>query len=1017
MTKPNFFKALLLTVIVGGTAHAKMDDAPSEKAYLTDIQQIESVMKSGDTEGAATKLYARFIVYKEISPWFEKHGKNKELVKAAYDSFEKVARQMVYKSSSGQQSALRYLDYFSAAEKANEIRYWLAGLLKQQKSYALAVDQYEAIYKSEKDSTRASGALIQAISTTEIAMEEERKQKGLPVLGALNNVNPKSQERVPYSDSETRLIRLMSEFLEKFPTHQKATELTYTRANLWYLHRNFEDAMTEMEKIVFGHQTYGKAETAAYQILEVLQLNESLDKTIDFSKKLLKEGPNGARFRTKIGQLLRSSELKRIAKLELEQAFDAAGNAYLSYCREYGPQDAALYEKALYRAGKNFSISENLYMAAESRAKYLALFPKSPKYQEVMLDLAQNQAQLARFKESATLYLSFSQKFSKHPKAPQALYRAGLFFWGSEDSTAAEQIFRQVLAADPSQRAEAEYYLSDIYRAQDNFGKAVKLQLDERGRKGTSSVDYVERTLTIANLEMEKKGAYPFKWIEQAIKAAKKDQKALLNTKKGRSLMAKVLFMDLQSADKTFYRKQLSLLDASKSRLQEAIKKRGEALKALDSEYVKISKLISGEWSVGATYKNAMAHRHLALELQNSPAPRKLKGLELEFYQREIQDTLIRPSNERALVLANECLDQSRELNLFSVWTARCYGLASELDPENFPLARTFFLPSLHVATLQPELKSAIKAGEPTSLEHSYFSSGIFGVALNGRNKSRASRLDQYLREQGLRDISKESSLVPTETDYRILSKDRSHSMSRELSSLTPDKGQAPTLSYLNALRSSKPREAVRVIREQIQKNPTNIALHNLLGLAHLEMGEVAQAETVWKAVLFRGNKEPAVWNNLGVVYMVKGEEEKAIRYFKEATEREGAPEALVNLGFLALKYRNGGSARNYFEQAKTASSQLSTLEVGLTVAQIQNRNLNSLHDSMLEMSKRLKDDPYARLSVGYYLMDVEKENDLAEQIFSDYLKERGTSEEGVSLFERAIQEVKRHEKDVALID
>ena len=128
-------------------------------------------------------------------------------------------------------------------------------------------------------------------------------------------------------------------------------------------------------------------------------------------------------------------------------------------------------------------------------------------------------------------------------------------------------------------------------------------------------------------------------------------------------------------------------------------------LKDLEQEYSDIAKLGSGEWGLAAIYKTAAIYRHMAQNVQAAPVPSELSGEQLEIYRTELNKQMVIPFNEKALSMAEQCLDKSQELNLLSVWTSKCYSLAGQLKNVRYPLVRTFYLPPLQVALMVPQDK------------------------------------------------------------------------------------------------------------------------------------------------------------------------------------------------------------------------------------------------------------------------------------------------------------------------
>jgi hypothetical protein len=56
-------------------------------------------------------------------------------------------------------------------------------------------------------------------------------------------------------------------------------------------------------------------------------------------------------------------------------------------------------------------------------------------------------------------------------------------------------------------------------------------------------------------------------------------------------------------------------------------------------------------------------------------------------------------------------------------------------------------------------------------------------------------------------------------------------------------------------------------------------------------------------------------------------------------------------------------------------------------VAQLQERRFDEAREMLSGLSQSHPDDPYARLSAGYFLMDVEKQPATASQLLATYIQ------------------------------
>jgi Flp pilus assembly protein TadD len=153
---------------------------------------------------------------------------------------------------------------------------------------------------------------------------------------------------------------------------------------------------------------------------------------------------------------------------------------------------------------------------------------------------------------------------------------------------------------------------------------------------------------------------------------------------------------------------------------------------------------------------------------------------------------------------------------------------------------------------------------------------------------------------------------------------------------------------------------------------------------------------------------DPAIWNNLGVVATLEGNEDAALNYFHKAIEGDNAgKEALTNLGFIALKYRNGAEAERLFGMITgPASPDSQTAAIGQWEAWLQEGKFQEARDQLAKLSQDHQDDPYARLTASYFLMDVERQAETAKQLLTAYMQNQ--SLENDLQFRRALNQARQ---------
>ena len=792
-------------------------------------------------------------------------------------------------------------------------------------------------------------------------------------------------------------MEIADEYLEKYPKAKDSGDVLYEESYLLYTHHDLPRAFKGFWTLVQKYPRHETAIPSAYLILDVLNRRKDYPKLIASCQKFLvtPEFTNPA-FKTDVADILRKSELKRIQLIEAKGDFKEAADNYIEYTKAYGGQDEVLFEKALYNASVDYSKANLLLPATETQEKFLRRFPKSPLRENMLLQVAKAYETLASFEKAASYFEMYTIQYPRSAQTKNALRLAGLYYWGSGNGGKGESIMQQFTRQYPADSKMVERDLVDLYEGQGAGEKQIAYYLGARAMRGLSLSQYLVYTMKIAEISAKKSGKMSPRILDEGFKVAQKYGKEIAQTPKGVEAMSKLYFWYANQRENVFYSLKLGL---PQSQLEANLSRKMNLIKEIEREYQKVAGLGSPEWGIGAIYKTAAAYRHLAQTIQAAPIPAELSAEQIDEYRKELTKRMVKPFNEKAKGLAASCLDKAQEFNVMSSWTARCYGLAGELEPERYPLARTLYLPSVRTALTLPAKTDKIEIGNVKLYSYPFFSSALFD---SERAVATANNDLPQIYDDG--DGSESRTLIPTAISYRVLSDERKKILKSALNAEKPDDVRKPgSFAYLNLLRVNNPAQAVPQILRAIIRDPGDGALHNLLGLAYLESGNGPAAKVSWLSMIAQGSKSGAVWNNLGVIANLEGNESQAIEYFQEAVKAESQREALVNLGFISLKYRNGFEAKKLFEKARGSDADDVSARVGLYVAQLQNRELDSAKEGLIETAKKYKSDPYARLSMGYLLLDVEKEYEIAKKTLSEYIDQQ--SLESDVQFRKALQE------------
>ncbi len=72
----------------------------------------------------------------------------------------------------------------------------------------------------------------------------------------------------------------------------------------------------------------------------------------------------------------------------------------------------------------------------------------------------------------------------------------------------------------------------------------------------------------------------------------------------------------------------------------------------------------------------------------------------------------------------------------------------------------------------------------------------------------------------------------------------------------------------------------------------------------------------------------------------------------------------------------------------------------------IQNREFDVAKSELLDQVKHFNQDPYARLSAGYFLIDVDKDGEIARKMLTEFMDAQALDND--IQFRQAVQETRR---------
>jgi Flp pilus assembly protein TadD len=137
----------------------------------------------------------------------------------------------------------------------------------------------------------------------------------------------------------------------------------------------------------------------------------------------------------------------------------------------------------------------------------------------------------------------------------------------------------------------------------------------------------------------------------------------------------------------------------------------------------------------------------------------------------------------------------------------------------------------------------------------------------------------------------------------------------------------APDPAMINSLATTyrvakKYSEAEATIQKILGQDANNLDAYKTLILVYYDQGRLRLAELVAANAKRISDRDPGIFNNLGMVYMGMGEPQLAAGEFRKALAIDPKfPLAYSNLGALALSYRDYSGAESYLAEAISLDS------------------------------------------------------------------------------------------------
>ncbi len=638
---------------------------------------------AGATELAEKSLYSTAVYHHQQALVFKQEGKFEQ----ARATFETAAK--AYGT---------YLQRFPRSKNAYEMEFYYAECLYNSFQFGEAAKHYAAVRDSSQDVKYQADASFSAVLSWQKQVELDTKDKKCPDLKVLKSSERPEGEKIailPLCDSAKQLIAASDSFVAHAKKDDdKAANIAYKSAELFYVHNDFDEARKRFRDIV---KTYPKNEVAQYAINLIIETyltdknwaaveheSEELQKNrdviavgSDLDKELTKFKLAG-RFKL-ADEYMAKGDWENAAKkyialvdedpknqfadkalnnaavsFENSRRFDSALRLYERIVREY--PNSKLADSALFRVAVNAEQSYDFDKAVDNYQKLVKDYPTSKDRENALFNTARLQESLARYDQAAAAYLRYVELYPKSEDAPKQQYHAALIYEKQADygkEIAALNEFVKRYEKDSKQvelLVDAKKRIADAYKAQKNEGEAKKA--------------YAAAAEAFDNRHLDND----------------KNPIAADAAAQSRFQLAEYVFEEFDKLK----------IGGSGKALAASFTTKRDKLKKVQDIYAEVFKYKRLEWTLAALYRRGYALERFAQTIVETPVPPEIKRMGDEGIV-AYQDVLAQQTvalEDKAFENYIATLAEAKKVLFSNEWTKKTLESLNRFRPKDYPVLK-----------------------------------------------------------------------------------------------------------------------------------------------------------------------------------------------------------------------------------------------------------------------------------------------------------------------------------------
>lgn len=657
----------------------------SAKAFDYKFQIVKAFSNAKKSREFREEIFSWMKDFSVESAWYQTNKGNDEFIKNSYKLREQTMRSYVLQQHQTAQNSRApysqtlalegyklYLQEFKDAAMIADMHFYFAELLYDMGKFDLASAQYRWVVDN------GQGSKFYAKAAENLVLSSE---KALPSEQEISKKVGKTVEPVALDPRIEKFIEAVQEYIARVPKSDRVPEMKFRVGRLYYLHNQFDQAISYFKEIVGKYPKTKYAEYSANLLLDIFNLKKDYAGLEKVGGELLAmPGIAGSKAADDIRAVLEKSNFKKAQDLEGAKDYQGSAQQFESFAKKNPRSNLAT--TANYNAAINY---ERSGFIAKALALHLLVLksgekeaePLKHKSRRLIAKLYQDSGQL---EEAAAAYKLAAQEMGQDPLVPNMLFNAAILYEAVGKPTEAMKNYEdyQEKVKKPSQKVEAIFPVATILRKQEHFAKAIQKYEEYVGTGlGTPERNVESAYWIYAVHKKQNKHKLTDEWRTKTLSLQRKyapDKKGV-----GASYAAKI---KLDEARVVFDELRSIRIPATAKLQAQVVQKKISLVSQLNKDLSEVVKYDSSEEIVGALSLLGEVNLHMGDSLMNAPLPSGLNAEQVTQYKAGIAK-IAEPFYAKVKDSLRAAVNRGSELDVYDTSYLRARELLLKLDSQS----------------------------------------------------------------------------------------------------------------------------------------------------------------------------------------------------------------------------------------------------------------------------------------------------------------------------------------------